>query len=91
MVTLCLPTVRCVPGGSVPAGTLRAVAAAGAETAVSEVALDRLAMDELCDEKGDAMATVIDGHRQELERGRTCVHLFVRRRISPLRVPFALL
>jgi hypothetical protein len=73
MVTLCLPTVRCVPGGSVPAGTLRAAAAAagaGAETAVSEVTLDRLAMDELCDEKGDAMATVIYGHRQEKERER---------------------
>jgi hypothetical protein len=58
---------------------------------VSEVTLDRLAMDELCDEKGDAMATVIYGHRQEIERGRTCVHLFVRRRMSPLRVPSPLL
>jgi hypothetical protein len=74
MVTLCLPTVRCVPGGSVPAGTLRAAAAAaagaGPEAAVSEVTLDRLAKDELCDEKGDAMARVIYGHRQEKERER---------------------
>ena len=69
IVTLCLPTVRCVPGGSVPAGTLRAAdEAAGAAAAVSELTLDRLAMDELCDGKGDAMATVIYGHSAKSER-----------------------
>lgn len=48
IVTLCLPTVTRVPGGSVPAGTFLVGMTLGG--AVSDAVFERLARDELCEE-----------------------------------------